>query len=58
MIFFFILTIDPVSSFDEIIDDVVLYENYLICIFMDVNKAFKNEEKLVKNISISIGCKM
>ena len=37
--------IEPVISYDELIDDLVLYENYLICIFMTINKTVKDEEK-------------
>ena len=48
---FFLFIIAPVLSYDEFIDDVVLYENYLICIFM--NKTVKSEEKRGKNISIA-----
>ena len=34
-------SIEPVISYDELIDDLVLYENNLICIFMNINKTVK-----------------
>ena len=37
-------------SYDEFIDDMVIYENYLICIFMNINKfTVKSEENRGKN---------
>ena len=33
--------VESVISYDEFIDDLVLYENYLICILMNINKTAK-----------------
>ena len=30
--------VEPVILYDKCIDDLGLYENYLICIFMNINK--------------------
>ena len=34
---FFLFNIEPVISYDEFIGDVVLFENYLIRIFMNIH---------------------
>ena len=36
-----------VIQFDKLFHPVVLYENYLICIFMNINKILKMGEKLL-----------
>ena len=38
---FFLFNIEKVISYDEFIDDVVLYENNRICIFMTIYKTVK-----------------
>ena len=46
--------IEPVISYDEFIDDLVLYKNHLICIFMNINKTVRKWGKNVrKTISIA-----
>ena len=58
---FFLFNIEPVMSYDEFIGDVVLFENYLIRIFMNIHKTVKKWEKTRENISIAmywIGYKM
>ena len=48
--------IEPVILYDKFIDDLGLYENYLICIFMNIPiKMSKNEEYTGKNY---IHCKV
>ena len=42
---FFLFNIEPVISYDEFIGDVVLFENYLIRIFMNIHKTVKKWEK-------------
>ena len=37
--------ISSVIQFDKFFHPVVLYENYLICIFMNINENFCNERK-------------
>ena len=34
-------------QFDKLFHPVVLYENYLICIFMNINEILKNEGKTI-----------
>ena len=45
--------ISSVIKFDNIFHPVVLYENYLICIFMNINENFSNERKNLRKIK---GC--
>ena len=45
--------IASVIQFDKIFHPVVLYENYLICIFMNINENFCNETKNLRKIK---GC--
>ena len=52
---FFLFNIDLVISYDEFIGDVVLFENYLIRIFMNINKTVKKWEKREKK---HIHCKV
>ena len=37
-----------VIQFDKIFHLMALYENYLICIFMNINENFKNEDKTIE----------
>ena len=37
--------ISSVIQFDKLFHPVVLYENYLICVFMNINENFCNERK-------------
>ena len=45
--------ISSVIQFDKFFHPVVLYENYLICIFMNINENFRNERKNLRKIK---GC--
>ena len=45
--------ISSVIQFDMFFHPVVLYENYLICIFMNINENFCNERKNLRKIK---GC--
>ena len=45
--------ISSVIQFDKFFHPGVLYENYLICIFMNINKNFSNERKNLRKIK---GC--
>ena len=47
------VVIASVIQFDKIFHPVVLYENYLICIFMNINENFYNERKNLRKIT---GC--
>ena len=40
--------ISSVIQFDKILHPVVLYENYLICIFMNINENFSNERNILR----------
>ena len=42
--------ISSVIQFDKFHHPVALYENYLICIFMNINENFSNEKKHGKTI--------
>ena len=48
--------IEPVKLYDKSFENLVLYEKYLICIFMKINKNVKDEEKLGKTMSIARYC--
>ena len=37
--------ISPEIQFDKFFHPVVIYENYHICIFMNINENFRNERK-------------
>ena len=45
--------ISSVIQFEKVFHPAVLYENYLICIFMNINDNFSNERK---NLWKSKGC--
>ena len=45
--------ISSVILFDKFFYPVVLYENYPICIFMNINENFSNERENLRNIK---GC--
>ena len=45
--------ISSVIQFDNFFHPVVLYENYLICIFMNINEKFCNQRKNLRKIK---GC--
>ena len=48
--------IEPVILYDKFIDDLGLYENYLICIFMNkISKMRKNKGKTISIARIWIG---
>ena len=47
--------IASVIQFDKIFQLVVLYENYLICIFMNINEILKMREKMWLNYSMQRG---
>ena len=47
------VSISPVIQFDKFFHPVVLYENNLICIFMNINENFCNERKNLRKIK---GC--
>ena len=47
--------ISSVIQFDKIFHPVVLYENYLICIFMNINEILKMMEKTWVNYSMQRG---
>ena len=49
----YISSIDSVIQFDKFFHPVVLYENYLNCIFMNINENFCNERKDLRKIK---GC--
>ena len=42
--------IDSVIQFEKFFHPVVLYENYLNCIFMNINENFCNERKNLRKI--------
>ena len=42
--------ISPVIQFDKFFHPVVLYENYLICIFMNINENFRTERKILEKL--------
>ena len=42
-----------VIQFDKFFHPVVVYENYLICIFININENFSNERKIPRKIK---GC--
>ena len=46
-------SISSVNHFDKFFHPVVLYENYLICIFMNIKENFCNERKNLRKIK---GC--
>ena len=45
--------ISSLIQFDKYFHPVVLYENYVICIFMNINENFSNERK---NLRKNKGC--
>ena len=45
--------ISSAIQFDKFFHPVVLYENYLICIFMNINEQFCNKRKSLRKIK---GC--
>ena len=42
--------ISSVIQFDKFFHPVVLYENYLICIFMNINEKFGMKEKILEKL--------
>ena len=52
--------VSSVIQFDKFFHPVVLYENYLICIFMNINEILKMMETIVCNgvIRVSKGAKI